>query len=729
MMPTFAEPVYFWMLLALLPLLLLRLRAHRLSRQGTPGLVAQRLRGQLIIGTQPWLRWLSFCLYCLALACIITALARPQWGHEEVATESEGRNILIAMDTSRSMLATDLLPDRLTRAKLAAQDIVEALPSDRIGLIAFAGRPFLQAPLTMDHMAISETLNQIDTEIIPRGGTNINAAVAMAIETFQKADSKDNALILFSDGEGLEGAEELAKIGKDAEELGLVVIAIGVGTEAGSIIPSPNASGPGEFIKTEQGKLVRSRLDPAALQQLSAKTSRGLYLNLGATNSITDLVSEALQQIEVSRHEEALKKRPIERFIWSLSFALILISLAFLMPTSLRNKKHRTGPTLQTATATTGKTLTGLLLLAILTFAGNSTAQEKEPVAALHAYQKEDYKNALHAYQQELAQSESTKEQSRLHFGLGASAYRTGDLELAEQSFGKVLEQAHSKKLTTDAHYNLGNTLFRHGQALLKPKATTVEESGDTPPSKTAQPDLKGAGRQWQSALEHYQAAIDIDPQHQAAEENLKIVRKHLKQLQEQQKQQQEQKDKEDKEDKKNKEDQKKEQKDKDQKPDKESKDGKPKDGSQDPNGKPTDPKDPNKKNEQKGGKKTQQPPSGNDPSGEPKKPSDQKQDGKGQPKNQKDKQQKDGKKLKPQQKGQAEPQEKDLDGNLKANPNQQQPAQSASPQEKKEMQQRNPQTGFSPLEARRLLQNLSDEDLTVKPQIRPAPAQAYKNW
>jgi len=750
MMPVFANPVYLWMLLALVPLLLLRFRAHRLSRRGTPGLVADRLRNELIIGSTPWLRWLAFSLQALALTFIVVALARPQWGYEKVATESEGRNIIIAVDTSRSMLANDLLPDRLTRAKLAAQDLVDSLPGDRIGLIAFAGRAFLQAPLTMDHMAIVETLNQLDTEIIPRGGTNINSAVAMAIETFQKADSKDNALILFSDGEDLEGGEDLAKIGKDAENLGLIIIAVGVGTEAGSIIPDPDSPSPGVFIKNDDGNIVRSRLDPAALRQLSASTSRGLYLNLGAANSITDIVSRALEQIEASRHEDAVRKRPIERFAWALSAALAFMIIGFLLPVSLRGKRQRSSlpsPTVAAASKATLILLPGLFILCPPPAQAETPPTETLDMPALEAFQNKDYATAVNRYKQEIEETKSPSRESWLHFGLGSAAYRTGDFELAEQSFGKVLERQNRRKLNADAHYNLGNTLFRHGQALLKSSAASQKKllqrasnSGpgklnSTPaPAKFSQADLEGAARQWEAAIEHYQAALGVEPGHAPSNENLNIVRKHLERLQEKQKEQEQQKkeDEQKKDKKDDKEENKEQDKDKNQDPNRDQNQN-DKDQNQNPDGSKGDqPPSEDQKNNDGNDKNKQAPPSSdpknpNDQNKQPNKPRNQPDKPKNSQKN--DPKNKPGDKQQPQKQGKPEPHQKEPEGNLKADPSSRQPAQPAKNREAKKDQQRNPETGFSPLEARRLLQSLSDEDLTVKPLIRPMPAQPYKNW
>ena len=161
---TFHSPLWFWGLLVLIPLLALRIRAASSRRRKLPGLVSPRLQRQLVSSGSQVQRWAVFTLQCLALAATFTALARPQLGFDEVASEIQARNLFLAIDTSRSMLANDLRPSRLSRAKLAATDIVNSLPEARIGLIAFAGRPFLQAPLTVDHEAIREAIVQLDTE-------------------------------------------------------------------------------------------------------------------------------------------------------------------------------------------------------------------------------------------------------------------------------------------------------------------------------------------------------------------------------------------------------------------------------------------------------------------------------------------------------------------------------------------------------------------------------------
>ncbi|MCB1090770.1 MAG: VWA domain-containing protein, partial [Verrucomicrobiae bacterium] len=339
MFPTFANPEWLWCLLLLPPLAGLRVWSHLRSKAGASGLVSPKLTKDLIIGARQWSRWVVFSLQLIALASLLLALARPQWGFEVTDEESESRNVVIAIDTSRSMLANDLTPDRLTRAKLAAQDIVMSLPEDRIALIAFAGKAFLQAPLTLDHDAVLESIQQFDSELIPRGGSNLTKAAELAIELLEKVDSQESALIIFSDGEALEGKDDLKSIVDDAEKVGLNVITIGVGTENGSIIPEPDDKGkpqPGTFVTDDEGNVVRSRLDPAALREMSHTLGGGAYLDLAATSSVAKSVNDTLKRVEVTRGASQSRRRPIDRFMWPLGIAMFFFVAAWLLPGTSR---------------------------------------------------------------------------------------------------------------------------------------------------------------------------------------------------------------------------------------------------------------------------------------------------------------------------------------------------------------------------------------------------------
>src|SRR5439155_26723540 len=189
----------------------------------------------------------------------------------------KGLDLLFAVDTSRSMLSNDVQPNRLERVKLAAQDLVSQLQGDRVGLIAFAGRAFLQAPLTIDYEAAVESINDLDTKTIPEGGTNISEAIALATQTFGKSETGNRALIIFTDGEELKG--DASKSAKAAADAGLHIFTIGVGTPEGSLIPIIGEDGGTAFVKDSSGQVVKSKLDEKRLREV-AQAGGGFYLHL-----------------------------------------------------------------------------------------------------------------------------------------------------------------------------------------------------------------------------------------------------------------------------------------------------------------------------------------------------------------------------------------------------------------------------------------------------------------
>src|SRR5438270_2188394 len=162
--------------------------------------VNPRLLPQLMSGISPRLQRLHWCLLLGAAACLIVALARPQWGFDWEEVKQRGLDIVVAIDTSRSMLAKDIAPNRLTRAKLAALDLMQQARSDRLGLVAFAGSAFLQCPLTIDDSAFRQSVESLDVNTIPQGGTALAEAIATASTAFKESDNH-RIMVLITDGE------------------------------------------------------------------------------------------------------------------------------------------------------------------------------------------------------------------------------------------------------------------------------------------------------------------------------------------------------------------------------------------------------------------------------------------------------------------------------------------------------------------------------------------------
>lgn len=260
---------------------------------------------------------LGFLLLCLI------ALARPQWGFKLQKVIHEGLDILVVIDTSKSMLTQDVKPNRLERTKLAVKDLLKKLKGDRIGLIAFAGDAFLACPLTSDYNGFLISLNELSTRTIPQGGTNVGMAIEEAIKGYDKIPAKYKAVILVTDGENLEGDPVVAA--KKAKEKDIEIYCLGIGTQEGELIRVENDQGEFEFLKDENGNFVKSRLNEAILQNI-AQITNGVYVRTSGAESGLDLIYEKeLSTMEKREIESKMEKGHIEQFQIPLALALFLL--------------------------------------------------------------------------------------------------------------------------------------------------------------------------------------------------------------------------------------------------------------------------------------------------------------------------------------------------------------------------------------------------------------------
>lgn len=216
---------------------------------------------------------LKKALTIFGVLAVFAALARPQWGYRWEETKTRGIDIIFAIDTSNSMLAEDVKPNRLERAKLAVLDLVNILEGDRIGIVAFSGQAFLQCPLTLDYDAFRMSLEALDTEVIQRGGTNIAAAIDESEVAFSDT-SNHKIIVLISDGEELESSA--MDKAKQAKERGVTIYTLGVGNAKGEFIPVRDENGRLTNLKDENGNLVKSRLNEEVLTKIAEETG-GFY--------------------------------------------------------------------------------------------------------------------------------------------------------------------------------------------------------------------------------------------------------------------------------------------------------------------------------------------------------------------------------------------------------------------------------------------------------------------
>ncbi len=332
--PHFQEPLWLW-LAVLGPLILLALywhaargRSRQLAALATPHFLAELTRSHSSLR-----RAIKHGLLVIAVAAIGVAMARPQWGEEHLdSTRLLGEDIVFALDCSRSMLASDVAPNRMERAKLAMLDFVQRHGRGRVGLIAFSGQAFLQCPLTFDYSAFEEALNSIDEKTIVVPGTDVGRALEEAVQAMDKK-SKRKIVLLITDGEdlekgGIKTAEKLA-------EQGAVVYTVGVGTPAGAEIRVLNEQGVPELVRDAQGEVVRSRLDEPTLRKIAEATHGGYYL-LGPLGEGLAKVRSALLSAESSSDAAGANKLGVDRYHVPVALVLVLLVSESLIGTRKR---------------------------------------------------------------------------------------------------------------------------------------------------------------------------------------------------------------------------------------------------------------------------------------------------------------------------------------------------------------------------------------------------------
>ncbi len=476
-----------WLPAGLLACLVLIWMWHRYDRRQHAALarfVSAHLRRQLTRSISVARRRAQRGLYLAALACLFVALAGPLVGYYWEKISRRGIDIVFAIDTSRSMSTPDVKPDRLTRAKLAIDDFAGHLDGDAVGIVAFAGRAFLVCPITLDYGAFHETLSSIDTNTIPRGGTNLSRAIQQAQAALRRRPGSDKILILVTDGEDLEGSA-LTAARSAAQQDGLKIYTVGVGTAAGDLIPIPPAEG-GGFVKDDTGAFVKSRLDEPALKAIAAATG-GIYAPLGAQGEGVEAIFKSVFG-STAKHDLAFRQRKIyiERYQWPLAASLGLLLASLLIGTRRRVGARLPAP----RSAVLASSLVLLLALPIpkSRSASVNAADPTEPV---------------------------------LQFNSGTAAYRAGQFPQAAQAFEQSIRRAPSsdaKRLANqeDAYYNLGNALYRTGQ-------------------KTERTDPQQTLQKWTQAVKAYETALQLRADDADSKYNRDLVKRKIDALQQNQ--------------------------------------------------------------------------------------------------------------------------------------------------------------------------------------------------
>ena len=333
---SFLYPNVLWLLLLVPALAVLVVLAWRSTGQGWRKLISAQHQ-ELVQRRSLWRTALPATFGLLALTCIIIALARPINGYREGGATATGRNLLIALDISRSMETEDVKPSRLDEARAAAYELIDALPGDKIGLIVFSGEADLVVPLTYDHTALRDALEQVNRNWAGVGGTNFGLVLRKAMQDFKRStpEGSTNALVILSDGE--DTVNSSLEIAEEAKESKLLVITVGIGTAAGG--PIPDARGENGLWQDAQGKHVISKLNTESLINF-AKATGGDYFVMDSNANLTAFTQAAVRKLD--KHEEAfsVNKVPNDLFTPFAATALILLILTMLSSTEWKQAKR-----------------------------------------------------------------------------------------------------------------------------------------------------------------------------------------------------------------------------------------------------------------------------------------------------------------------------------------------------------------------------------------------------
>jgi Ca-activated chloride channel family protein len=520
--PGFFAPVWLGVgLLAMLAVVLLEIGAQRRRRQAIRLFAAGHLVPLLTGSVSSFNRMLKRVLLIAAVGLLFVAMARPHLLYRWSEETRTGLDVFLAVDCSKSMLTEDVNPNRLERAKLAVEDFADHLPNNRLGLIAFAGDAFLECPLTLDHDAFLSAVRDLDTDTIPRPGTDVAAAIEEGMTALKSQPNNLKFMILVTDGEDLEG--RAIDAAKEAAQAGVKIYTVGVGTAGGGQIPIRDDAGNLSMLQDSTGQVVQSKLDESTLRQI-AEITGAAYEPLGQRGEgLETIYHRYIEALPKQSLEEKREKIRFERFEWPLGLAVFFLMWEFLISDRARaaapeaalpatSRPVRRRKKAMAGTATAAALLMGGLLLALSGSARAATADVAE-----RDYKSGKFEDAAQKYREAL---EKQPDRRDLQYDRGDAAYKSGDFTEAEDAYRQALETPNLD-LQENTYYNLGNAQFKDGEGLEKV-------------------DSKKARALVEQAIKSYESALKLKKAPDT-EYNYEVAKKKLEQLKQQQQQKEEQ--------------------------------------------------------------------------------------------------------------------------------------------------------------------------------------------
>lgn len=411
--------------------LLIKWKKNAEKKIGDPHLVKQ-----LIQGFSPRLFAVKFLLIvvCFALCSFAVAdLVKPD-GSQKI--NRKGIDVMIALDVSKSMLAEDIKPNRLERAKQVIAKIIDKLQDDKIGIVVFAGRAYLQMPLTSDHSAAKMYLSTASTDIVPTQGTVISQALKMSFAAFNTKEKKYRSIILISDGEDHD--EDAIKVTKELTDQGVMVNTIGIGSPQGAPIMDNETH---DYKKDENGNTVVTKLNEEELKTI-AQTGNGIYQLLAGADETADNIHQKLMSIGQTTLTDSSFTIYKNYFWYFLLAAFIILLIEFFLP-----EKRKTNIL---------KNAFGLVFFMVISTVSFSQSTKKEIIKGNDAYKKKQYSEAAGAYQNALKKS---PENTTAFYNLGNALYKINKPEDALKAYDNTVQTAGTNNLKQNAYYNGGVVL------------------------------------------------------------------------------------------------------------------------------------------------------------------------------------------------------------------------------------------------------------------------------
>lgn len=457
--------------------LLTRWKKNAMKKIGDPPLVKQ-----LIQGFSSNLFAIKFVLILLGFSLCafgVADLVKPE-GTQKI--NRKGIDVMIALDVSNSMLAEDIKPNRLERAKHLVSKIIDKLSDDKVGIVVFAGRAYLQMPLTSDHSAAKMYLSSASTDNVPTQGTVINQALKMSYAAFNTKEKKYRAIILISDGEDHD--EDAIKVTKQLAEEGIMVSTVGIGSPQGAPVRDKETN---DYKKDENGNTVISKLNEEELKGI-AQTGNGLYQAFSSADEVADNLHSKLMTIGQTTLTGSSFGVYKNYFWYFLLAALIILLIENFLPERKRINALKKG-------------LPVIFLFLFFTLSwsmGFSQNIKKEIIKGNDAYKKKQYNEAASSYQKALKKSPD----ATAYYNLGNALYKTDKLDDALKSYDNTVQNSKSYPLKGNAYYNGGVVLQKQNKL------------GE--------------------CIKAYKNALKIEPNDEDARQNLQRALQQLKQQQKQ---------------------------------------------------------------------------------------------------------------------------------------------------------------------------------------------------